>query len=202
MSCAGWEERIAAEFDGTLSPEVVEHVGACPACATLLDGLERDRAALGTAPADALAADYASLRQGLRAAIEQRAIFRQRLARRYVPALLAAAAVVVLALVLPRPQAHRQVAMTTPGSAPTPPATLTPAATAVSPHTPPQSHKEAKRRAKPANTPSIDLALWERVTGQSRPPDDGSESNVEMQIETANPNVRIILLRAKEGSDE
>jgi hypothetical protein len=40
------------------------------------------------------------------------------------------------------------------------------------------------------------------VTGRQTVPDTGSESPVEMQIATGNPDVTIILLQAKEGSYE
>ena len=210
MNCGDWEERIAAEFDRELSPggfstEILRHLGACEACAALASGLERDRAALACAPTDVSEPDYAALRSELRAALVrksiQRDILRRKLARRYVPALLAAAAAVTFALVVPRPQPHRQGAGATRVTAAAQMAAAqVPVRGAPAPPTPVQ--RPARRQTRQNITPSVDLALWQKVTGRGWPPDDSSESRVEMQIETANPNVTIILLRAKEGSDE
>lgn len=187
MSCEKWEERIAEQIGGEFSKEVEAHLGACADCTRLAQELENDRLALAAAPPDATNADFAAMRRQIRSAI-----LRERVLRRYAPALAAAAAAILaMALIHPRPQ-----------PAPAPPAQLiehapVPAASPVISAAP----APLRRIQRPA-TPPIDLALVRKVTGRQAAPDTGSESPVEMQIATANPDVTIILLQAKEGSYE
>jgi hypothetical protein len=193
MSCADWAERIAEQTGGEFSAAMEEHLRACRVCAALAEGLESDRLMLAAAPPDAGDVDYVAMRRQLRAAI-----VRERRVRRYVPALLGAAAAVVGAWVLVRPPAP------VPTKAPTPAVSRAwvgelPAMASA----PVRSKRVAKSRRVPRTTiPLVDLALLRRVTGVDEPAESGSESPVEMRIATSNPDVTIILLQAKEGSYE
>jgi anti-sigma factor RsiW len=189
MSCEQWQERIAEQIGGEFPAQVKAHLGACSNCALLAEELENDRLALAAEPPDAAHADFTAMRRQIRSAI-----LRERRLRRYVPAMAAAAAAILtIALIHPGKQ-----------PAPQPPQPIqharmqadTPAIPAAPVHVSP------RRRIRKVVTPPIDLALLRKVTGQQPAPDTGSESPVEMQIATANPNVTIILLQAKEGSYE
>ena len=193
MSCEQWEERIADETGGGFSDAVEGHLRACPACAALAEELESERLELA-APLDAAGVDYAAMRLGIRAAI-----VRERRVRRYGVG-LAAAAALIIGLVLAHPGTRLD-------TRPAPPVEATAAAPVVAvrgiPAARVASHHVAKRRrARRAEIPTIDLALLREITGEDMPSDMGSESAVEMRIETGNPNVTIILLQAKEGSYE
>jgi hypothetical protein len=133
------------------------------------------------------------MRLGIRAAI-----VRERRVRRYGVA-LAIAAAVVLGLVLLHPGVRpvtRSGAEVAGPVAPVVVAREIPAAHMV------VRHLAKRRRARREEIPTVDLALLRKVTGFEAPPEGGSESPVEMRIATANPNVTIILLQAKEGSYE
>jgi anti-sigma factor RsiW len=189
MSCENWQERIAEQIDGEFSSQVKTHLDACPDCAGLVEELDNDRLALATAPPDAAHADYTAMRRQIRSAI-----LHERRLRRYAPAMAAAAAAILaIALIHPRTQ---------PALRPPQPIqhARTQAATAAMPAAP--VHVPPRRHIRQVVTPPIDLALLRKVTGQQTVPDTGSESPVEMQIATGNPNVTIILLQAKEGSYE
>jgi hypothetical protein len=188
MSCPNWEERIAEESGGGFSADVREHLNSCAECALLAEALERDRLAIASAPFEAADADYAAMRHSIRAAI-----VRRRRARRYVPALLAAAALAGAFVVTHRsqPPARPVVADRQPVVESTPPAAAQAAA--------PVQKPSRKRRPPQA---ASHLALLERAIADQTPPDAGSQSPIEMRIETANPNVTIILLQEKDGSYE
>jgi anti-sigma factor RsiW len=190
MSCEKWEERIAEQIGGEFSKEVEAHLRACPDCVRLAEELENDRLSLAAAPRDAADADFAAMRRQIRSAI-----LRERRLRRYVPALVAAAAALVaIALIHPGPRPVVKLP-----SPVIPSARMQTNTPAVSARPVPVTRRLHIRRAV---TRPIDMALLRRVTGQQPAPDTGSESPVEMQIATANPDVTIILVQAKEGSYE
>jgi len=183
MSCVHWQERIAEQIGCGFSKDVEAHLRECPDCALLAEEFESDRLALAAVPPDVADADFVSMRREIRSAI-----LRQQRLRRYVPA-LAAAVIVAIALIhppqSPAPVIHKAQVQT---AAPAIPARPMPV--------------PVRRHIRRTVTRPIDLALMRQVTGQQSPPDTGSESRVEMQIATGNPDVTIILLQAKEGSYE
>lgn len=181
MNCQDWQERIAEQTGGEFTPDVAAHVRSCSDCAALAEDLESDRQALVAAPPDG---DYAAMRRSIRASI-----VRQRLVRRYVPAVLAAAAV-IFASVVTRSPAHPPASTRPPAIAANVAAPLMP----VGPVRPKPAVKHRRSVALPA-----DLVAVRWLASLHDPPKPGSESPVEARIATSNPNVSIILLQAKES---
>ncbi len=185
MSCQEWQERIAEQTGGEFAPDVAEHLGSCAACVALAEELESDRLALAAAPPEA---DYAAIRRQIRASI-----VRERRVRRYVPAVIAAAAVLAAAIVM-RPHAN-------PPAQPAPPAVAANIAAPPVPIEPVRPKPAVKRRHRSVALPA-DLVAVRWLASLNDPPKPGSDSPVEARIATSNPNVSIILLQAKESSNE
>ncbi len=191
MNCGEWKERIAEQTGDGFSTEVQEHLRLCSSCATLAEDLENDRLALAATPPDAGDAAYAAMRGNIRSMI-----VRERRTRGSALALLTAAAAAIVVIAWMRPGVG-PVAPVTPHvlSAAIPRVVSQPEAAA--PRRPKRRHPRVEAVISPA-----DLALLRKVTGQEEPQEAGSDSAVEMRLATANPDVTIILLQAKERSHE
>jgi hypothetical protein len=120
MSCLQWEERVALYAGGDLAPAeaqaVQHHVAECPGCQVLLSGLRESMAVVQDAhsiPVDG--AHFAAVRARVMAEIEGRSAWRWRFAWLYA---MAAAAVVALGILWPRPESRMAVPMPSAPAAP------------------------------------------------------------------------------------
>jgi len=200
MSCLDLQEKIALYAGGDLPLDdvrcVEEHLRSCEACAELARSLERDCAWLTSQPPEAACVDYAAMRHQIR-----RAIVRRSRARKLLPALLAAASVLLaigvatlrrkpeMVLPLPTPEVAKVEQPARPIPVPVAPA-------------PPSRRKPvAKRLAQPAEQPALTLeaAIRKLEELESPQPPEGSDSPVEIRIATRDPNVTIIVLHETKG---
>jgi hypothetical protein len=201
MNCPQWEERIAAWIGEPLPFDVEQHLAECPGCSEFARELEDDAAAFAEPVPEP---DFGAMRRSLAAAI-----VRRRRARVWIPAGLAAAAAALLLMARlshpvvqsRRPDVAHELKKRTPlaESAETQAHTASPLAVR---H---RGRARSRRAVQPRATAHADAAelalLLQAATGLG-PADSGSESPVEMRIETDNPKVTIILLQVKEGSYE
>lgn len=205
MSCPEFEERIAQYVGGDLAPEgvppVEQHLRSCAACTELARRVDEDRARLATRPPETGDIDYAALRRRIRREI----VHRER-TRRWLPALVAAAAILLAVTVFTHRRAPRTMAVTPPGlessaqamaqSAPSPVSMPAPAPTV--------RRTRFRRAARPAPPqPALTLEdavrMFQELNAAPPPPVAGSDSPVEIRIATNNPDVTIILLQETKG---
>ncbi|HUI55319.1 MAG TPA: anti-sigma factor [Bryobacteraceae bacterium] len=198
MSCPEFEERIALYAGGDLALEDVrrieDHLRSCPACAELARLLEHDRASLATQPPEAASVDYAAMRLQIRRRITQRSR-----ARKLLPALLAAASVLLMLRVAmlrrqPKPVAPPpQIAKV---EQPVQQAQVPPVLPARA-----KPRRIAKQRPQLTQQPGLTLEAAMRMLEdlESPPPPAGSDSPVEIRIATRDPNVTIVLLPETKG---
>jgi anti-sigma factor RsiW len=198
MSCPAFETAIALYVGCDLPPDearaVERHLQICAECAEWARCLEADRGRLSSRPPEAVQADYAAMRGRIR-----REITEHRLQRRWLTALLAAAAILV--------------AVTMATSRRTPQSVTSPAAVAASVAQEPASvrsltvtarqirRKQIPREVRPP-LPGLEAALQALAELEPSPPPSGSDSPVEMRIATRDPNVTIILLQEFNGDSQ
>jgi anti-sigma factor RsiW len=108
MNCVDWEERIALYAGGDLAPAeapaVEGHVAECAGCQMLLGGLRESLRLVREVHSEPVeAAHFAAVRARVLAELERAPVRRWRLV--WVPA-MAAAAVVLLLAIWPRPEQH------------------------------------------------------------------------------------------------
>ena len=179
MNCAAFEERIALYVGGDLAPaeasKVEQHLRSCADCAELARALEADREWLASRPPEAAEVDFAAMRREIR-----REIARPRWGWKWLAAAAAILVAVGLANTLRKTARVERTVLVAPRNevvaaipVPTPPARM------------------ITRRTEP------------RPKGAVVPPpppiQDESESPVEIQIATSDPDVTIILLHEYKG---
>ena len=113
MNCVDWEERIALYSGGDLAPEEAQaaerHVAECAGCQLLLSGLRESLSLVREAHVEGVdAAHFAAVRARVLAELERGPARRWRFGWVYA---LAAAAVVMLIALWPRPEQRMVVAM-------------------------------------------------------------------------------------------
>jgi anti-sigma factor RsiW len=113
MNCFDWEERIALYAGGDLAPAEVQaverHVAECAGCRLLLSGLRESLSLVREAHIEGVdAAHFAAVRARVLAELERGPARRWRFGWVYA---LAAAAVVILVAMWPRPEQRMVVAM-------------------------------------------------------------------------------------------
>jgi anti-sigma factor RsiW len=113
MNCFAWEERIALYAGGDLGPveaqAVERHVGECASCQLLLSGLRESLSLVREAHVEPVdAAHFAAVRARVLAELERRPARWWRFGWVYA---LAAAAVVMLVAMWPRPEQRMVVAI-------------------------------------------------------------------------------------------
>jgi anti-sigma factor RsiW len=191
MSCPEFKERVAQYVGGDLTPEesrpVQDHLRGCGACAELARLLERDREWLASRPPEAAQVDYAAMRQQIRSGI-----VRERRRRRLLPALLAAAAVVLAVGVTSHRPTPPRVALLVEAARITPAPEVRPSAIA------PAARKPRAEELKPELTLEAAIRAFQVLEPPQLPP-DGSDSPVEMRIDTRDPHVTIILVQETKG---
>jgi hypothetical protein len=233
MSCPSFEEEIAHYVGGDLAQDealaVEQHLRNCAGCAELAGGLQDDREWLASRPPEAVAMDFAALRRQIRQEIR-----RPRPTRRWLPALVAAAAILAVWLVATNrrtPSAPRLAPADTKyaGAAPLPDGRGS------TPDAPPKRDRKKRELAGGAACPTTadtglvfggaggascaprafkasgpippqtDLTLeaamrmFQQLNPEAPPPPAASDSPVEMQIATRDPNVTIILVQEANG---
>jgi anti-sigma factor RsiW len=201
MSCPEFEEPIARYVGGDLSAEealaVELHLRNCVDCAELAREMEDDRAWVSQRPPELVEVDFAAMRREIR-----REIGRTPRWRRWLPALLAAAAILLVF-----------VAVSNRRKTPALPVALVPAVAPV------EAVKSVTKAARPEpGLKAAAAATVEPETGitleaairmfqelehpAEEAPPEGSDSPVEMRIATRDPNVTIILLQESKGDSQ
>jgi hypothetical protein len=201
MSCAPFEEPIARYVGGDLTAEealaVELHLRNCVDCAQLAREMEDDRAWLSRRPPELVQVDFAAMRRDIRREIAQTSRH-----RRWLPALLAAAAILLVFIAV----SNRRKTL----------AVRVAAVPAVAPVEAVKRETKTARlapdfKAATAATlePTADITLEAaiRMMQELEPPaeeapPEGSDSPVEIRIATGDPNVTIILLQESKGDSQ
>jgi anti-sigma factor RsiW len=199
MNCPGFEERIARYVGGDLevreAAALQQHLRECGRCAQLASEMEEDRRWLGSRPPEMRDVDFAAMRSQIRREIE-----RPRSRWRWLPAVVAAAAMVVFFVVAnerhvpPRPRVAQAPAVV--AAAP-----VTVAAKAA----PPVRHRKTKTAVAPQAGLSLEEAmrmLEELEPAPATPAPAVAESPVEVRIATSDPSVTIILVQESKGDSQ
>jgi anti-sigma factor RsiW len=210
VSCPAFEERVARYVGGDLAREealaVERHLRSCAGCAELARGLEEDRMWISSRPPETSDIDYAAIRQRIRHGIAAG----QRRSRRWLPGLLAAAAMTLAVAMVMVHRAPKRLAVTA-LVAHVAPADLERAVA----EGPAVMKKRRSRTKGPGVRPANNSEAPQEITletairmfqelepGPPEPPPGGSDSPVEMQLSTGNPNVTIILLQESKGDSQ
>jgi len=198
VNCAAFEEQIARYVGGDLSPEdaalVTQHLRECSGCAELARDLEADSEWLSRRPHEVTEVDYTAMRGRIRAEISQ-----SRSKRRWLPGLVAAAAVLLVIAILPRRSAKVPVRVVEPtaavAQAPQPAAAAAPLPAPVA-----RPRRQAKRFGAPPPDGALEIAMrmYQALDVQA-PSAAMPEPPVEMQIATHDPDVRIMLVPENNG---
>jgi hypothetical protein len=209
MNCLPFEEDIARYVDGSLDADgvrsVVEHLRECPDCAAFAEAMEGDRQALRAEPPEMADVDFVGLRAGIRRRIVERPW-----PVRWMPALLAAAAILVLVLWRPWIRPGVEVARVGPpiavkserplpngrGSAPSRAATVRERRT-------PRAAKIVRKPAAPVvpqPDPALEAALQEFLAAEKAPKAMPEPSPDEIRIVSSDANVVLILLQQTSGA--
>ena len=205
MNCPAFEEPIARYAGSDLPPDealaVERHLAACAACAESARALAEDRTWLGSRPPETGEIDYAALRRKIRQGIA----VEQRRSWRWLPAWLAAAAILLAVTVgIMRPRGERGLARAPVAQMAAPVARVAQQTAAV------VSKRKSRTRGsgadqgvRPTETAlEAAMRMFQELEPEPVPPPDGSDSPVEMRLSTRDPNVTIILLQESKGDSQ
>lgn len=204
MRCRAFEEPIARYVGGDLTPDeavaVMHHLRTCPDCAELARELEEDRQWLSLRPSESAEVDYIAMRRRIHEEISQAPLW-----RKWLPALLAAAAILLTVGIATIRRAHhpvRSIVPTAIAQTVLPPAAAPPVRAAVV-HRP----RRAKR-VRATDAPTTDLTLeaairmFQELNPEPPPEPLGSDPPVEVQMATRDPKVTIILVQENNGDSK
>lgn len=219
MNCPAFEERIARYAGGDLTAAaclpVEQHLRVCAGCAELARGLEEDREWLSRRPIEAAQVDFVAMRREIR-----RRVASPRTSRPWLPALAAAAAILLAILPVTRwktpaapPAEARHVAAaplpyghgsdsSVPSDARVPQRRVA-AAAQLAHFVPPVRHVEPPAAtAETGLTLEAAMRMFQELEPEPPEPPAVSDAPVEMRIATHDPQVTIILVQETNGDSK